>query len=141
MKLSLIALLAGIALAGLLAVGSPSPAAAVPAQTSPAGSANNPDGTSGVPVNTVAPSVNRHGRVRVGTLLICRDGVWANDPTSFRVRWRRGRRLIHTGARYRVTRRDAGSRLRCFVAAANPQGLGVPALAGTVTVPGRVRRR
>ncbi len=98
------------------------------------GAPPNGDGTSGAPVNTVAPALSRTGRVAVGTKLTCNPGTWANDPTSYKEVWRRGRRQIATGVHYTVRRADAGARLSCHVSARNAQGASASVLAGSVTV-------
>jgi hypothetical protein len=134
LRTTVIALLAGLALAGAIALTGPGSAGARLARTTPQGSSSNPDGTSGPPDNTVAPVLNRHGSVGVGAKLTCSDGTWADDPTSFRLRWRRNKQLIHTGATYTVVKADRGHTLSCYVAATNAQGDGTAVLAGSVTV-------
>jgi hypothetical protein len=133
-RTTLITLLAGFAVALALTLTGPGSAGALQAHTTPPGSSSNPDGTSGSPVNTIAPTINHSGTVSVGTKLSCGEGTWANDPTSYRERWRANKRLVHTGANYTVVKADQGYRLSCYVAATNAQGTGTAVLAGSVTV-------
>jgi hypothetical protein len=135
-RTTLITLVASLGLVLAIAVADTGSAGARQAHTTTLGSATNSDGTSGRAVSTIAPTMNHSGKVAVGTRLACTDGTWANDPTSYRIRWRRVNRLLHTGATYTVTRADAGYRIRCFVTAYNPQGSSYAALGGTVTVKG-----
>jgi hypothetical protein len=132
----LIALLAGLCLAlGVAVAGAhPTGSEVLGARTNPQGSSSNADGTSGTPVNTIAPTLSTHGTVTVGTKLSCTEGTWANDPTTYRERWRRMRKLVHTGPTYRTVKADAGHKVYCYVTAINPQGHSIAALAGYVTV-------
>jgi hypothetical protein len=110
-------------------------AGALQPQTDPLGSAHNGNGTSGVPVNTVAPTAT--GKAAVGGTLRCQTGTWADDPTSFKYQWRRGAKKVKwaTVARYRVGKLDAGRKLTCTVTALNLQGAGDAVSTVAVRIP------
>jgi hypothetical protein len=133
-RTTFITLLLGLAAALAIALSGPGSAGALAPRTTTDGSATNANGTSGTPVNTVAPTLSRTGTVGVGTRLTCNAGEWANDPTAYRERWRRGTKLVHTGATYRTAKADRGFTLSCYVAASNEQGSAAAAFAGSVTV-------
>ena len=134
LRMTLLALLAGLALAAGLTLTRPTSAGARLARTTTRGSSTNADGTSGAPVNTIAPTLSPSGHVSVGAKLNCSAGTWANDPVTYRERWRVKLRLVHTGATYTVPRAERGDKLSCYVAAANEQGTASAVLAGSVTV-------
>jgi hypothetical protein len=81
------------------------------------------------------------GKPRVGKWLKARRGTWAGPPTSYKYQWLRCsshgskcRRIKKaTRARYRLTKRDAGHRLRVRVAAANAAGA-TPAVSRTTRI-------
>lgn len=89
---------------------------------------NRSDVVVALPALTKAPHVS--GRARVGKKLSASHGSWTNTPTTYRLQWLRcnryGRscRSIPRATRrtYRLTRRDAGRRLRLRVIALNAAG-------------------
>jgi hypothetical protein len=93
-----------------------------------------------VPTATKAPHIS--GRTKVGKKLSGSHGSWTYSPT-YRYQWLRcnahGRscvRIRHaTHARYRVTRHDAGHRLRIRVTAVNAAGSRVASSRATARVP------
>jgi hypothetical protein len=94
-----------------------------------------------LPVSTKAPRIS--GRARVGKLLSGSHGSWTNSPTAYRYQWlrcnKRGgscsliRRATHST--YRLTRRDAGHRLRLRIIAVNPAGSRMATSPPTARVP------
>lgn len=73
--------------------------------------------------NTHPPTT--HGTPRVGGTLMCLRGSWTGSPPiRYSYAWRRNGKLVpgEDTARYRVKRRDAGSRIACEVTATNAAG-------------------
>jgi hypothetical protein len=81
-----------------------------------------------VPSATKAPHVS--GRAKVGKKLSGSTGTWTYSPTAYRYQWQRCNahggscsNISHAShATYRLTRRDAGHRLRLRVTATNAAG-------------------
>ena len=94
-----------------------------------------------LPASAKAPRIR--GRARVGKKLSGSQGSWSNAPTTYRYQWlrcnKRGghcrsiRRATHTT--YRLTRRDAGHRLRLRVVASNLAGSTAATSRPTARVP------
>ena len=111
--------------------------------TNPAGTAtatsNRTSAVVGVPSVRKVPRIA--GRARVGRHLTARKGSWAGPPTTYRFQWLRcnahGGRCVRvrraTHSRYRLTKHDAGHRLRVRVTALN--------IAGKTTVTSRASGR
>jgi hypothetical protein len=99
-----------------------------------------------VPAVTKAPRIS--GRARVGKKLSGSTGSWTYSPTAYRYQWLRcnahGRSCstIHhaTHSAYKLTRHDAGHRLRLRVTASNAAGRRVVATAPSARVPAAKRR-
>jgi hypothetical protein len=99
-----------------------------------------------VPAATKLPHVS--GRVRVGRKLSGSHGSWSYSPTSYHDQWLRCnahgghcssiRRATHST--YRLTKRDAGHRLRLRITAANAVGSSVAVSAATARVPAPKKR-
>jgi hypothetical protein len=94
-----------------------------------------------VPAATKLPHVS--GRARIGRKLTGSHGSWTYSPTSYRDQWLRCnahgghcssiRRATHST--YRLTKHDAGHRLRLRITAANAVGSRVAVSAATARVP------
>jgi hypothetical protein len=97
----------------------------------------------GVPVSTRAPHIS--GRARVGRRLSGTHGSWTNSPKTYRYQWLRcnghggacSRIGGATHSTYRLTKRDAGHRLRLRVIATNLAGSAMAASAVTARVPAK----
>jgi hypothetical protein len=95
-----------------------------------------------VPSATKAPHVS--GRAKVGKKLSGSTGTWTYSPTAYRYQWQRCNahgggcsNISHAShATYKLTRRDAGHRLRLRVTATNAAGSTTAASSPT----GRVKR-
>ena len=93
------------------------------------------------PVSTTAPRIK--GRARIGKKLSGSHGSWSNSPTTYHYRWlrcnKRGgscRSIRHaTHTTYRLTRHDAGHRLRLRVTALNVAGSATATSRPTARVP------
>jgi hypothetical protein len=94
-----------------------------------------------VPAATKAPHVS--GRARVGRRLKTTRGSWSGPPKSYRYQWlrcnghgRSCRRIAHaTRSMYRLTKSDAGHRLRVRVSAVDAAGAGTASSKATARVP------
>jgi hypothetical protein len=83
------------------------------------------------------------GRARIGRRLTALKGSWSGPPKSFRYQWLRCnghggscRNIAHaTHSTYRLTRTDAGHRLRVRVSAVNAAGAGKTSSKPTSRVP------
>jgi hypothetical protein len=81
-----------------------------------------------VPAPTKAPHIS--GRAKVGKKLSGSTGSWTSSPTGYRYQWLRCnahggscKKIGHaTHAKYKLTKRDAGHKLRVRVTAANAAG-------------------
>ena len=82
-------------------------------------------GTGALPVSIAAPTVS--GTPRVGELLACSVGAWANAPSAFGITWLRDGQTIPgaSGGTLLATAADAGHLLSCRVTAANAWGQAV----------------
>ncbi len=88
------------------------------------------DGTGGAgssPLNTKAPSIK--GKPRVGKKLTCDKGTWTSDGTiTYTFAWQRKSKGKYktiakaTKARYRLTGKDKGAKVRCIVTATDNDG-------------------
>ena len=91
------------------------------------------------PVNIGGPTI--HGSARLGRVLTCSTGSWANSPTGFTYRWTRDHTVIPgaDSAHYRVQVLDESTRVECTVTARNSSGSRAQAATGTgrsVAIPG-----
>ena len=94
-----------------------------------------------VPKSKKAPRIS--GRARVGRRLIAVKGSWSGPPKSFRYQWLRCnghggscRKIAHAiHSTYRLTKTDAGHRLRVRVSAVNAAGAGAASSKPTARVP------
>ena len=94
-----------------------------------------------VPAATKAPHIS--GRARVGRRLAADKGSWSGPPRSFRYQWLRCnghggscRKIAHaTHSSYRLTKTDAGHRLRVRVSAADAAGTGTASSKPSSRVP------
>ncbi len=96
------------------------------------------------PANTTLPSIS--GTAQVGQQLVCSQGTWGSDPTTFTYQWRRDGQAIAgaTSQIHTLTADDAGKTLTCEVTATNPagstsvtsQGVVVATSSSTPTSPG-----
>jgi hypothetical protein len=99
-----------------------------------------------VPATRKLPHIS--GRARVGKKLSGNRGSWTYSPTSYHDQWLRCnahgghcssiRRATHST--YRLTKRDAGHRLRLRITAANAVGSSVAVSAATARVPAPKKR-
>jgi hypothetical protein len=95
-----------------------------------------------VPVSTGAPQIK--GKASIGRRLVGSHGSWAGFPATYRYQWlrcsRSGARCRPTKqatrATYRVTKHDAGHRLRLRVTATNAAGSTTATSGATEPVPG-----
>jgi len=98
-----------------------------------------------VPALTKAPHVS--GRAKVGKKLSGSTGSWTYSPTSYRYQWLRcnahGGSCTSIGhatqAKYKLTKRDAGHRLRVRVTAVNAAGSKTAISSPTARVPAAKR--
>jgi hypothetical protein len=94
-----------------------------------------------VPAATKTPHVS--GRARAGRRLKTTRGSWSGPPKSYRYQWlrcnghgRSCRRIAHaTRSMYRLTKSDAGHRLRVRVSAVDAAGAGTASSKATARVP------
>jgi hypothetical protein len=99
-----------------------------------------------IPATTKAPHISGHARV--GKKLSGSHGSWTFAPTSYRVQWLRCNghgghcSSIHhaTHPTYKLTKRDAGHRLRLRVTATNAAGSRTALSAASARVPAQKRR-
>ncbi|MDQ6867126.1 MAG: hypothetical protein M3178_01420 [Pseudomonadota bacterium] len=82
---------------------------------------------SGVPVNTVLPTIS--GTPQVGQTLTATNGIWTNSPTSFTYQWNRAGTAIGgaTASTYVPVSADVGNTLTISVTATNGTGSSAPA--------------
>jgi hypothetical protein len=94
-----------------------------------------------LPASIKAPHIS--GRARIGKKLSGSHGSWTNSPTAYRYQWlrcnKRGRSCTGIGRAthpsYRLTKRDAGHRLRLRVIALNLAGSRVATSLPTARIP------
>lgn len=94
-----------------------------------------------LPAATKAPHIS--GRARIGRRLSASLGTWSGPPTAYRYQWLRCtarggscKRIAHaTQSTYRLTKRDAGHRLRVAVTAVDPAGSTTATSRATTRVP------
>ena len=99
-----------------------------------------------VPLVTKAPRIS--GRARIGHRLSGSHGSWTDSPTAYRYQWLRcnngggscGRIRRATHSTYRLTRHDAGHRLRLRIIATNAAGSRTATSLPTARVPTPHRR-